>query len=63
MKLFFIRSKLNLFILLTVILLCPVSFSQTATSSQHNNRSELWQKNYKNILSGFGNMYKFPCAL
>ncbi|HOV34234.1 MAG TPA: hypothetical protein PLX23_12825 [Candidatus Hydrogenedens sp.] len=59
MKSSHIHSKLNSFILLTVILLCHFSFCQTSTSLQPNNRSELWHKNYKDILSGFGNMYNF----
>lgn len=45
--------------LISGIVFCSFSHTQTLPQEKAKDISQLWQKNYKNILSGFGNMYNF----
>jgi len=41
------------------IISCSFMHAQTLPQEKAKDISQLWQKNYKNIISGFGNMYNF----
>lgn len=44
---------------ISLLCLCFILEFRITSNNQIKNCSALWQKNYKNILSGFGNMYNF----